>query len=352
MDRNIIVVGRQKTGTTGVYSLIKSALAPMAEEYLFSFEPRRSAPLERAQRAAPGLHVLTKIMYKNAGGFPLEMFGRRVMTVRDPRDALISILLFKPLLKDVVGAVEMPQHERFLDALREKEADPRSISVRRLMELGDEVGYRRWKPGSEELLEMTDFAHRHDFHLVHYERFVDGDVTDLSRYLGLPLNPQQSATPAWLSHISRSKGHGAWRAWLTPEDVDFYRPHFTAPMEAMGYADDWELDPTPAIDPATSSQYLAAAIEKRRRELATGGDASPHDAGATLATLHSRASDGGSRDALELARRLDAPGPEDLRWPRSALRWAREAEMQGLAAATELRSRLEQELAGTPAPRS
>lgn len=352
MDRNIIVVGRQKTGTTGVYSLIKSALAPMAEEYLFSFEPRGSAPLEKARQSSPGLNVMTKIMYKNAAKFPLDMFGRRVMTVRDPRDALISTLLFKPLLKNVVNAVEIPQHEQFLDALRQKEANPQDVSVQHLMQLGNEVGYRKWRPGSDELMAMSDYARTHDFFVVHYENFVDQDVAGLAEYLSLPLNPQQSATPAWLSHISRSKGHGAWRDWLTPEDVEFYRPHFKEPMEAMGYADDWELNPTPSIDTATSSQYVAEAIAKRRRELAAHGASDQQDSGAALATLYSRATDGGARDALELAQRLDHPERGDLRWPRSALRWAREAEMQGVRAATELRSRLENELVGVPAPRS
>jgi len=352
MNRNIIVVGRQKTGTTGVYSLIKSALAPMADEYLFSFEPKKSGPLEQALRACPGLNVMTKIMYKNMANFPLEMFGRRVMTVRDPRDALISTLLFKPLLKNVVTTVEMPQHERFLQALREKEANPQGVNVKDLMQLGNEVGYRKWRPRADELLDMMAFARSNDFFLVHYEDFVDHKVEPLAEYLSLPLNPQQSSTPAWLSHISRSKGHGAWRDWLTPEDVEFYRPLFKEAMDTMGYADDWELNPNPSIDPATSSRYVADAIEKRRHELSVRKDSGEDDAGATLATLYSRATDGGARDALALARRLDVPTNGSLRWPRSALRWAREAEMQGVRAAADLRSRLEQELAGVPAPRS
>src|SRR5699024_871023 len=156
--------------------------------------------------------------------------------------------------------------------------------------------------------------------VVHYEDFVDDEVAPLADYLSLPLNPKQSSTPAWLSHISRSKGHGAWRDWLTPADVDFYRPHFKDVMAAMGYEDDWQLNETPSIDPATSSLYVADAIVKRRRELAAGSDSAGADSGATVATLYTRATDGGANDALELARRLDEPGPGSLRWPHSALR--------------------------------
>jgi len=352
VSHNIIVVGRQKTGTTGVYSLIKSALAPMAQEYLFSFEPNRFDPLEQALRTSPQLSVMTKIMYKNMANFPVAAFDRRVMTVRDPRDALISTLLFKPLIKSVVSTVEMSEHERFLKALRRKERDPGSISVKRLMRLGNQVGYKKWRPGTEELLEMTDFARANEFFLVYYEDFVDDRVDTLAQYLGLPLNAQQSATPAWLSHISRSKGHGAWRDWMTPEDVEFYRPLLKEAMDAMGYEDDWELNPEPSIDPATSSRYVADAIAKRRTELAAGRQPDTGRSAATLATLHSRATDGGANDALQLAQALDQPEAGMMRWPRSALHWAREAEMQGVQAATDVRARLERELADTPPPRA
>lgn len=348
MGRNILVMGQQKTGTTGVYSLIKSALLPLSNEYFFSFEPSRSTPLERVVEQDPGMSVLTKIMYKNFQNFELGMFDRRVMTVRDPRDTLVSTLLFRPLLKNIVDTVPMQEHERFIEGLKRKEQDPQSVSILELTALGNEVGYKRPKPRrlANEYLEMADVADEHGFHVMRYEEFVDGKVEALGDYLQLPLNPSASETPSWLTHISRSRGHGAWRDWLTPEDVEFYRPLLNPCMERMGYEDDWDLNDNPEIAPETSSMYVLDRINKRRRELAAAN--SSHDEGASdgasIATLHSMASDGNAKAALELARRLDHEQDFGSRWPVSARYWAWQAELQGLSAAAELRQKLDSEM--------
>ena len=347
--RNIIIVGQQKTGTTGVYSLVKSALAPLAQEYFFSFEPRRGRPLEQVVRRDPTRSVLTKIMYKHVANFDLDMFPRRVMTVRDPRDTIVSTLLFKPLVKKVVTEVGTEQHERFIDGLRAKEADPRSVGIGALMALADDVGYRHHRPEgfAGEIVQMAEFAQDEGFHVVRYEDFVDHEVADLASYLGLPLDPGAAQTSGWLTHITRSKAHGAWRDWFTPEDVDLYRPLLAEPMRLMGYEDDWELSPEPRIAPATSSEYVADRIAKRRQELSSADRSEDGvDAGVSIATLHSMAADGNARAALELARRLDGTTDFGGRWPKGALRWAREAELQGLAGAGALRERLERELSG------
>lgn len=348
MGRNILVMGREKTGTTGVYSLIKSALLPLANEYFFSFEPVRSTPLEQVVEQDRRMSVLTKIMYKHFQNFELGMFDRRVMTVRDPRDILVSTLLFRPLLRTIVDTVPMQEHERFLEGLKRKEQDPQSVSILELADLGNQVGYKRQKPRRlpEEYLEMADLADERGFHVMRYEEFVDGKVEALSDYLQLPLNPGASETPSWLTHISRSRGHGAWRDWLTPKDVEFYRPLLSQCMERMGYENDWDLNDSPQIPPETSSMYVLDRIIKRRRELAAAN--SSHEDGASdaasIATLHSMASDGNAKAALELARRLNLQQDFGSRWPVSARYWARQAELQGLSAAAELRQKLDSEI--------
>ena len=353
MGRNIIVVGQQKTGTTGVYSLIKSALAPVAGEFFFSFEPVRGRPLEEIRRRDPSRSIMTKIMYKNLDNFSLDMFNRRVMTVRDPRDTIVSTLLFKPMLKNVAGAVSMDQHERFIAGLRRKETDPAGVSIVSLMDLADEVGYRKHKPQriAAEIVAMSRLAHEKDFHVVRYEDFVDNEVAGLAAYLGLPLNPRAAETSSWLTHISRSRAHGAWRDWFTEQDVEFYRPLMANAMKRIGYDDDWKLNESPEIDPSTSSSYVADRIVKRRRELATAQErpGDDLDSGTNIATLYSMASDGSARAALALARRLDGTSDFGGRWPVSALHWAREADLQGLAAAKRVRERLESEVAATSA---
>lgn len=348
MRRSILVVGQQKTGTTGVYSLIKSALRPLANEYFFSFEPSRGVPLENVLERDPKLNILTKIMYKNLDNFSLDMFDKRVMTVRDPRDTIVSTLLFKPLLKNVVGTVSMEQHERFVDGLRRKEQDPASVPLGELFSLADEVGYRKHKPRrlADEYLAMTNMAKVSQFHVVRYEDFVDGKVAELAEYLGLPLNPGAAETPSWLTHISRSRGHSAWRDWFTPADVAHYRPILDACLKQAGYAGDWDLNANPEIAAETSSNYVLDRIQKRRRELTVTTDlAGGDDTGESIATLHSMASDGNAKAAHELAMILNTSGDFGRRWPTSARYWAWQAELQGLKGAGSLRRELDNEIA-------
>lgn len=348
MGRNILVVGQQKTGTTGVYSVIKSALLPLQSEYFFSFEPARDVPLRRVLERDPSLNILTKIMYKSFENFDAGMFERKVMTVRDPRDTLVSTLLFKPLLKNIAAAVPMSGHRKFIDALQRKEEDPRSVSILELMDTADQVGYRKHRPRrlAADYLAMTRIAGDQGFHVVRYEDFVDGDVESLAEYLQLPLNPISSETPAWLTHISRSRGHGAWRDWFTSEDVEHYRPLLSQSMSRMGYADEWELNAEPAIAASTSSLYVADRLEKRRRELAVAESAEDEGSsdGSSIATLHSMASDGNAKAALSLARRLNSHEDFGQRWPTSARYWVWQAELQGLKGAAQLRERLDAEL--------
>lgn len=329
VSRHIIVVGQQKTGTTGVYSLIKSALAPLEREYFFSFEPTAQEPLDHVRENAPALSILTKIMYKNAASFTMSTFDKRVMTVRDPRDTMISTLLFKPMIRRVVEQVPMAQHDRFIAALEEKEHDPRQVSVLELMELAVDVGYRRHRPRqiAREQIQMADFAAASDFYVLRYEDFVDGRVSDLATYLGLPLDPQAAKTPSWLTHISRSRGHGAWRHWFTDADVEHYRPLLRRCMSRMGYPDEWELADTPHVPAETSSVYVRDAVLKRRRELT--GDGSPEpQARRSVSTLYSMASDGDARAARELARRLEHGTDFGAPWPAAAKYWAERADLQ------------------------
>jgi hypothetical protein len=46
--------------------------------------------------------------------------------------------------------------------------------------------------------------------------------------------------------------------------VAFFKPIFAAYMDHYGYQDDWTLHPTPTINPAHASEYVANLIQKRR----------------------------------------------------------------------------------------
>jgi len=340
---SILIYGQQKTGTTGMYNTVKQALAPMSDDYFFFFEPTKATQIRTIRKADPRLAVMAKVMaHRISDRFPINSFQRRVMMFRDPRDTLISNLLFKPLVRGTIG-IEMANHERFIEALEAKEAYPASISVNELIELGVSLGYRHG--GADHVRKVHHDLIRvgvdHDFHQLSYERFVDGDLDDASEYLGLTLRPVSSTSSTWLDHISRSREYGAWRHWFTPADVDHYRPVYAEFLDHFGYGDEWDLAERPHIDPSTSSAHVRASLTKRRTEFGDDRDAAT-GRGFDLETQFTMAIDGSSKAALAVARHLAGL---DRGYTRSARGWARRAELQGSPEASALRIELDEQLA-------
>lgn len=272
---NIVILGLAKTGSTGLYHNIKTALQRTDHDYYFLFEPTRPEQLHNVRRHAPDMPLLTKVMIAREPDLdlPYEHFAKRLTLVRDPRDMIVSFLLFRPFIRaDAPWEKVAP----FVEAIRAKERDPGARSVHSLHAFADELGlasyrlervveYMRWQ---EALID------RHSIHTVRYEDFVTGRLDGVDDHLGFAVD-NHTATSAWLDHIVRAAGTGDWRHWFTQEDVAFYGPRIAPYMERFDYADDWQLADDPQIDAATASQYLEgkyrkrfAQQEQRRRKLA------------------------------------------------------------------------------------
>lgn len=341
---SILIYGLQKTGTTGMYNTVKQALAPAAADYYFLFEPSTPAAIRSVRRADPTVGVLAKVIaHRTRQSFPFASFQRRVMMVRDPRDTVISTLLFKPLIRSTVG-LDMSLHEQFIAALERKEKDPGSTSVTELLELGASLGYKNATPARAVEIQETLIAtgDEHEFHPLSYERFVDGDLDEVSEYLDIPLQVSRPDTTTWLDHISRSRDHGAWRHWFTPADVDHYRPYFANFLTRFGYGDDWDLASPQVIDPATSSVHVRNSLAKRRGELQDVNRGDEVESGFDLHTQYTMAVDGSVSAAIAVAEHLLAL---DRGYTKSARYWAHRAEMQGSEQAEALRIEIDRRFA-------
>lgn len=272
---NIVILGLAKTGSTGLYNNVKAALAKSEHEYYFFFEPTRPAPLHNIRRYAPLLPILTKVMIAREPDLelPYDHFPKRITLVRDPRDMIVSFLLFRPFIR---ADVPWERVAPFVAAVKEKEKDPSARSVQSLHALADELGLAAYR--LERVVEYMErqeaLIDEHNVFTVRYEDFIVGQLGGLNDYLGFAVENQTSTSP-WLDHILRAAGTGDWRHWLTPADIDFYRPHIAPYMKRFDYEDDWKLAEQPVIDPSTASQYIEgkyrkrfAQQEQRRRKLA------------------------------------------------------------------------------------
>jgi hypothetical protein len=257
----ILIVGIARSGTSALYFKLKQALP---ESTWCLYEPRCFDPTDPG--GSP--NVLAKIVIGPPGGnFEYESFrgfDRKIMLVRDPRDNIISRLLYEPCS---TGAFRnnKAKVEVFTRALAGKEADPRSVSVQDLFYLLLHLNDRRgWGPLSALHEVALDFHRAHDEFLVYtYEDFIAGRYTAIEDYLGIMLPVGDAEVGAQYEHVVRTVQN--WRDWFTADDVDHFRQRLSPFMSAYGYPDDWTLAEPPRINPEYGSQFVRRSIAIRNR---------------------------------------------------------------------------------------
>ncbi|MGH8868019.1 MAG: hypothetical protein ACRDYU_08495 [Actinomycetes bacterium] len=275
---HILVAGPSKTGTTGVYASVKRGLKLAGIDARTVHEPVTPDTLDTLFRFAPTVPVMTKVtMNRIKTVVPdVRVFDRRVMTVRDPRDVVVSSLLFRPLTtKGIHRTAGTTAVSEFVAALERKEADPSSLSVLALFELARDlrIGSPPFPMMVTVMSRQKRFMDRGLVHLVRYERFVENDLDDLSEYLGFAVENTSARQAAWIGHVARSQSSGDFRRWFLPDDLTFFNDLFGEHLRAFGYERDVTLDPEPKIDPATSSEYVRVRHADRCRQLAERTDA-------------------------------------------------------------------------------
>jgi hypothetical protein len=265
--KHVLVAGMAKTGTTVVASVIHKSI-PGSILYL---EPERVAFFEK--RASVGAPLIVKLIYEHWMQRPFLLSGVlrgetyfqpecSVAILRDPRDTLISTLMYFAYEKVQAGAPR-EQVDAWVAVLREKEADPQSHSVLGLI---DEMGRIFGAPVDPNAMfdGFVDYAWWLGsnsglcYHLK-YEDFVAGDVTALAEYLEVDLSSSREVDQG-LARVARTRASGSWRRMMLPEDVERWRNRYGRTLSAYGY-DDWELQPQPC-DPADGSAYVLRIAEE------------------------------------------------------------------------------------------
>jgi hypothetical protein len=266
---NILVLGLAKTGTTAV----SEAIAKTVGATRYVSEPRSFEALDTAALARVEGGVVVKLIFEHwreqpnlRRGFvrnetPLA-FQKRVFLLRDPRDELVSRMHFmiKPLLDQ--GKLAEAAVEEWIEVFRRKEADPKGVSVRRMVADLERLA------GTERIDDITrnkpwyQFVAREPAEghlLLRYEDFVADHDEALAGYLGVPRIVRENASRS--EHRRRTGGSGDWRRLFTSEDVEHYRRKMGPMLAEIGYTD-WALDPAGAPDPETGSRYVARLVER------------------------------------------------------------------------------------------
>lgn len=270
----ILIAGLAKTGTTGLLYLISSSLGRPVKQL---FEPA-ACPAELADSADD---VLAKVLI----GDKLDIasfagFDKKVTIVRDPRDRMVSALLYSQYHADYL--FEDARVDLVRSCLLRKEAQPASVSLAEILRVTAAASGRggndqRAVQRSLKWLEIFDdyVAGTPEALLYRYEDFVEERYEPLQQHLGFPITGS-AQVPAMFARVERTKDHGDWRHWFTAEDVATFRPLLSDWLRRYGYdADDWRLNEDQRIDPSHGSGYFMRLVEEVRAKAEGGGAHTP-----------------------------------------------------------------------------
>jgi hypothetical protein len=272
----IVIFGLGKSGTTALFYKVRSSLPPAT---ISLFEPSSYGPADRLREQLRALgcgriarHVLAKVL--PCGSRPVRVrdfdrFDRQVLIVRDPRDRLISALLYRSY--DATFATRDKAALEYLALLRRKEADPRSLPVLSLVEAFEALRDESWTPTSwldryrnrAVTLPLRFHGERQYLPVFRYENLVDERFGELEEILGFSLGGSASV-PDLHRRVLRTKRYGGWRDWFTAEDVEALRP-VVGPFLELYYPDAaWDLNPSPRIESKHASLYARRLIDEQR----------------------------------------------------------------------------------------
>lgn len=261
----ILIAGLAKTGTTGLLYLIANS---------FDKKPRL---LFEPKECPANLHsetdiVLAKILIGpqlNADSF--LHFDKKITLVRDPRDRMISALLYSQYHAKYLLDDERVRTVR--EILEKKESSPSRVQIREILEvMGRAAGTSNTVVSYQKRMTtaLSWFAKyvatTPDGLLYKYEDFVSGEYATLEKHLGMPLSGA-AEVPDRLNRVERTKGYGDWRNWFTPEDVRDYQPMLAPWLQTYEYdPEDWTLNAKPSIAPAHCSAYFMRLVEEYREK--------------------------------------------------------------------------------------
>ena len=258
---NILIMGLPKSGTSGLAMMIFAAF------------PGCVRNLERIQFIKDEELAQGKVVCKELIDHPNKIaihgkhyvkYDKLVKIVRDPRDRLVSGILYGGF-NTIVNKLDVRDH--FLERLKAKEANPMSVTCMELvsiLKINAKTNYPFEIPnlGSEayflNVIENLEANFNMPQYTIKYEEFVEKKLAGLQDFLEVEF----VKTDVDFSRTSRTKTHGEWKNWLTPEDIEQFKPIFDPIIKKYNY-EDWTINETPYINPEKSSKWAEAKINER-----------------------------------------------------------------------------------------
>ncbi|AIG97127.1 Sulfotransferase domain protein [Archaeoglobus fulgidus DSM 8774] len=267
----VLIVGLPKSGTTGLFYLIKNSFEQYyGKSVLGYFEPEYCPEEVKLTKSPAVIKILILPPRVNFDSFE-NNFDKKIIIIRDPRDRLISDLLYyHGFHNHAMGDKE--KFSKVYEILKKKESDPKSISTFEIWQKIEQISgnpsdinsFLYWVKSRQTWLEeyLNNYYDANRDLLYKYEDFVQKRYDVLEKYLGIPII-DKSEVPENLKRVERTKSFGNWRSWFTEKDVEILRPILDTYLDKLGYdASDWKLSENPKIEPSTCSEYFKRVVEE------------------------------------------------------------------------------------------
>lgn len=278
----IVIYGQYKTGTTACFFKIRNSLKTAPRELFekpeFIADPSDNTRPVLAKVIIPAKpenfissnmvlshNELVKKAEKGIRSF--SKFDKQIFLVRDPRDWLVSGILFltqeNPEIYKNKNVLDQT-----LDLIRKKENSPSSVT---LLEILNQVLIGSEQPVRSRIINLIKSQHDWIFNFeknlknfvkYRYEDMIIDNDDHIEKYLGF--NNQKNVTiNKDFEFVTRTKGSGSWRNWFTEEDLEFFKPVMHDYIHHFGYDEHWQLNTHPQINPEHGSQYIERIINRR-----------------------------------------------------------------------------------------
>ena len=215
---NYLIAGLAKSGTTMLFSRIRSALS--GPDTAYYFEPDAEEEIAAILDNTQAHNTLTKVLIGRVTSATARIaeFDRNIMIYRDPRDQFVSMLLY--LFYDFQISGDQAGYDKCHAALERKVSDPEAVSCIDLWNtVSATVGRAPFNVFNNLHREQRAYCEAFSPCRARYEHLLDNDWRDLENYLGLALSGDDTRVPDELKRVARSKGYGDWRLWLTQSDI-------------------------------------------------------------------------------------------------------------------------------------
>lgn len=269
--KNIIILGAGKSGTTALFYAVRQAIVDATGKQIEGlFEPTEKPVIAEYLRSGKDVIPLVKVLLGpilRKGRDVISIFDKRIVIYRDPRDNIVSRIVF------MLPRVAPRSEAQLIEMFRQKERDPESISVLAMLREIGRVSERKNLP--EAVRENSILAARlkqeraQDLFLMPYDDMVEGRFGALNAYLNLDVKPGVEVAQRH-SFVVRTKGSGEWRNWFLEEDVQFFAKDVADEFAILGFEANEAPSSDKKINPATTSEYVsmmfARELEKRREK--------------------------------------------------------------------------------------